>query len=267
MLNVRIHDRGPRVVALQVLLNQHGDTSDRLKVDGVFGPKTASALANLRRELMRQSSGMSVNHADPAVWKYLMGRSRLQTVDAVDVTDVTYLKVVMPWLERHGDPLTLGGMSNGLVQVINDVVSRASGSNVMLVRFHGHGGPGLQAIAHGTRKLAGTMDYNEELTVLNATTLGKLRSPLSKLASVMCSFGFVELHGCRVGKGSKGQALLRSLSDVWRVPVSAGIPYAKSGYDPKTTGPGVTFDLEGPIETAYPGGGTLATWGARVGLA
>jgi hypothetical protein len=265
VLNARRNDRSPRVAALQVLLNRFGAGTPNLKVDGIFMNQTALALSRYKKDVMGQSTGTSADHADPAVWHHLMGRAHVQTVDAVDITDVNYLRTVMPWLSRHGAPVTLGGMSNGLAQVIGDVVRRANGNNIMLVRFHGHGGPGLQSIAHGTRKIAGKMDYNEELTVLNATTLQKLLGVVSQLASAMCSFGFVELHGCRVGKGPHGPGLVASLADCWKVPVSAGIPFAKSGYD-KVAGSAVTFDLEGPIETAFPGRGNLASWSSRLNV-
>jgi len=263
VLNARRNDRSPRVAALQVLLNRVGDATPKLKVDGIFMNQTAHALSRYKRDVMQQSTGASPDHADAAVWHHLMGRAGVQTVDAVDITDVGYLRTVMPWLSRHGEPITLGGMSNGLAQVIGDIARRSSGGNIMLVRFHGHGGPGLQSIAHGTRKIAGTMDYNQELTVLNSKTLQKLWGALSQLAPAMCKFGFVELHGCRVGKGPEGAALLGSLAAVWKVPVSAGIPYAKSGYD-KVAGSAVTFDLEGPIATAFPGGASLASWSSQL---
>ena len=260
MLNARRGDRSPRVVALQILLNRYAGAPTKLKVDGIFGNRTAVVLALYKSKVMKQSTGTSRDHADSAVWHHLMGRAQIQTVDAVDITDVGYLKIVVPWLSREGEPITIGGMSNGLAQVIGDIARRANGDDLMLVRFHGHGSPGLQSIAHGTRKIAGTMDYNEELTVLNSTTLHKLYGSLSILTRAMCNFGFVELHGCRVGKGTKGAALLKSLAGIWKVPVSAGIPYAKTGYMPGA-GSAVTFDLEGPIATAYPGGQSLAAWG------
>jgi hypothetical protein len=259
MLNARKSESGPRVATLQILLNRYSGSGTVLKVDGIFGQQTARAVSEYKSSVMRQSAGETADQADPTVFSHLMRQAQVQGVDAVDITDVGYLRTVVPWLARQAEPITIAGMCNGLAQAIGDVVSRGSGRDLLFVRFHGHGSPGLQSISHGTRKLAGTMDYNQERTVLNAHTLRALSGAIAQLGRAMCPFGFVELHGCRVAKGSKGQDLLKSLAQLWRVPVTAGVPYAKTGYDPVAR-QAVSYDLEAPIITAYPESGGLAAW-------
>ena len=78
MLDVKLGDRGPRVVLLQVLLNRRGAG---LRVDGTFGPLTARAVEAARMQLLRGRGPA----ADPDFWMALFDAHQLCSVDAFDM--------------------------------------------------------------------------------------------------------------------------------------------------------------------------------------
>jgi hypothetical protein len=84
-----------------------------------------------------------------------------------------------------------------------------------------------------------------------------MRNQWGQLAPSFAPYGSCELHGCRLAQGPLGLALLRELADLWRVPVSAAV-------QTQTVGRGTTARFEGPVRTAYPGGGALRSWASQV---
>ncbi|MBL8234257.1 MAG: peptidoglycan-binding protein, partial [Bryobacterales bacterium] len=221
MLIVNQGVQGPRAVALQILLNRFGATGTPLKVDGHYGRKTASAVAAFRREILKSPGPGS--STDLAFWQSMLRLTQLQTIEAVDVTDPMLTETAVPELQKQkANPIMLGGTSNGVDQLMRLIGLEARGmGSVLLLRFHAHGGPGLVAVSHGTRKISPGIDPNHELTVLNEITVGKLRPVLESIAPIFANFGFVEFHACKVAQGGKGEKFLETLADIWRVPVTA----------------------------------------------
>src|SRR3546814_11998807 len=48
-----------------------------------------------------------------------------------------------------GDPMPIGGMCNGVEQIVSDIVRFAPSGGVFLLRFHGHGAPGVAGFSAG----------------------------------------------------------------------------------------------------------------------
>lgn len=64
----------------------------------------------------------------------------------------------------------------------------------------------------------GQLEYQEEL---------------ARLRGSFAARGWAELHGCSVGAGSEGRALVLALAQLWRVPVAAGtyLQTARGGFE------------------------------------
>ena len=157
MLHVEKGEKSARVVALQILLNRDPAIRPRLVTDGSFGGKTATAVNTFRERVMRQSGPSGV--ADPPMWHFLKSRAQLQVIEAVDVTDPAVVSFVLPKLSPAAILIESGGMSNGVSQLITEIRARTQGQqSIMMLRLHGHGGPGLVAISAGSRHSTGGID-------------------------------------------------------------------------------------------------------------
>jgi hypothetical protein len=245
-------DRNPRVVALQILLNRHKPRGIVLAVDGVYGTKTSGGITAYRETAMA-SSGPG-DTADSTLWQHLLRPAKLHVVDAVDISDPAVIEHVVPVLSEWGTPIEMGPMSNGVVQVMVEIRARAKGKkqSLVLVRFHGHGAPGLLAISFGKRSLFPGVHAPNERTVLNADTIGVLRSALA-IDPYLADFGFIEMHACKVARGSVGIRMLKDLAEIWKAPVTAGLTSQSMGGK-------ANYVLTAPSYTAFPGDVDLKKW-------
>lgn len=256
MLIVNQGLEGPRAIALQILLNRAGGEGTPVKVDGHYGTQTSQAVEGYRKDVLKVPGQGSV--ADLPFWQAIMRINRLQTVEAVDVTDPLLDSTVAVLEQNQARPIQLAGTSNGIPQLMRLIKAEAkSDGSVMLLRFHAHGGPGVVAISHGNRKISAGIDPMLELSVLNAITIGKLGPELASIAPVFADFGFVEFHACRVAEGAKGAEMLQQLANLWKVPVTA--PLTRQNAET------ATFKASGATQTYYPGGVSMRQWAeARV---
>lgn len=107
--------------------------------------------------------------------------------------------------------------------MVNKVAGRAGAQKIELLRLFGHGNEGLQTLGGG---YVGTQpDFtklNAQAIFLNGAVLSHQAS-LGKLQGKFDTKAVVELHGCLVGRGAKGQALCTALARFWNVIVRAGI--------------------------------------------
>lgn len=251
MMQVELGEASTRVVALQVLLNRSPVVRPRLVTDGAFGAKTLAAIEAFRDVEMRQSGPPGL--ADPALWRFLLGRAGLQVVDAVDVTDPSLLETVVPEVSRWLDPIVLGGMSNGVEQLVGEVRARVRGERtLMTLRLHGHGAPGLAAVSHGSRRVSPGVDPFAAQSVISTHILPALTPLLRRLAPLFHDLGFVELHSCRVAEGATGASFVRRLAEALGAPTRAAIS-RQAASD--------VFTLTGPTFTGFPGGLSLRAWG------
>ena len=248
VLVVEQGERSARVVALQILLNRDNDTV--LVTDGAYGPKTRDAVDQFRDKVMAQSGPPGV--ADPGMWRFMLDRAGLQVIDAIDVTDPSVLEEAVPPIEKWTDPIVIGGMSNGVAQLVSQVRSRVGGKrNLMMLRFHGHGSPGLIAVSHGSRRVSPGIDPIAARSIITLELLPVLTPLLQQIAPLMNDFGFIELHSCRVGEGATGTRFVKQLADAFKAPVRA----ARSKQAVVDV-----FTLVGPTQAGFPGGVHLSDW-------
>lgn len=154
-------------------------------------------------------------------------------------------KIVSATLVNDGENIILGGLCNGVRQMVVDIADLATRrkAKISLLRIFSHGQSGLQNIS------AGTNAYTNERSSLNLKEFDSIKSDLMILNEYFDNAALVELHGCSVGAGENGDKLLQSLSDLWRVKVKAGVFLQYSGTTENQT------RFEGPTKLSYPDGG------------
>jgi hypothetical protein len=247
-------DANPRVVALQLLLNRVRRINPGLTVDGHYGRNTANAVTRFREQIMQTSGRGDV--VDGPVWLSLISGTDLQVLDIIDVTDPVVVESVVPDVAQFTVPILIGAMSNGVTQAITEIKSRARGNgSLLLIRFHGHGAPGLAAISHGTSRLNPGIDPILAQSVFTIEVVKLLRPLLQGIAPLMHDMGFVEFHSCRVAQGQNGSSMIRDLASIWLSPVSAGLSRQKGGGN-------LNFILQQPSFTSFPAQANLKTWAA-----
>lgn len=279
MIDVRHSERGPFVAALQVMVNRWLRAT-RLVVDGIWGEETRAAMAEVNRAVGGPDGGDAANGA---TWRGLVRRTQVCILSSNDIYDYRHETFTPPELRGPGW-IANSGMSGGVGQVVRDIEerSRAMGP-IALLRFYGHGAPGLMGITGGTGSMRGPggetlyrdPDTGEELerdrrphdrwgeqvrgdhvrdqTTISNDTFRLIEAQLARLRPHFAPYGSVQLHGCRVGLGRAGGRLLRSLADTLGVPASAG-------RGSQSFGTMTTLRFEGSVNTVYPGGGSLRSW-------
>ncbi len=238
---IRQGDKYPAVGVLQKLLNRAGA---RLDPDGDFGSKTKQAVWTFQNQRRMMADGV----VGQQTWPRISVNANLPIVDCVDVFDPSLQELEVDDIRRAGgNPIVIGGMSNGIEQMINTIVRQAR--DVFILRFHGHGAPGGAAFSSGDWELDPRGDNRATLTLRNLATM---RPVIRRLRSVFGPYGCIQFMHCSTGRGQRGRQLLQAIADETGVPVTAAI------YD--QLGGGVTtFRYEGPTFTAFPSG-TLKEW-------
>jgi hypothetical protein len=264
-----VGDQLPTVSVLQILLSFKLGGGSMLSVDGIFGRRTKAAVVSFQSQFSDLKPDGIVGRL---TWLRLVEDTGLKIIDAVDVTDPDLMDTeVADLIDSGGSPIVTGGMSNGIVDIANRVQQAARGAgSVVLLRFFGHGAAGVMAFSDGTgvirwqetvgkkiKKHVRYIDENIELSSLTPETFPKVQLALGRLTPVFSEFGSVEMHGCKVARDAGGRRLLQRLADLWRVPVTAG-------RRTQTAGGTSTFQFEGPIFTACPGGRSLKAWSQQI---
>jgi len=251
MLQVAFGEKSVRVVALQVLLNRSSAVQPKLTTDGAYGKLTQAAVDAFRSRVMMQSG--PANEADPALWRFLLERAKLQVIDSIDVTDPTLLDFVVPEVSKWNDPIVIGGMSNGVAQLVTEVRARARGEkSLLMLRLHGHGSPGLIALSHGSRRVSPGIDPFLAQSIIATQLLPALTPLLRQITPLMHDLGFLEFHSCRVAEGPAGQSFVTKLADIMQCPVRAALSKQPEN---------MVFTLVGQTFNGIPGNLTLANWG------
>jgi hypothetical protein len=145
-----------------------------------------------------------------------------------------------------GNPLLIGGMSDGVEQAATLISAAARGA--FLLRFHAHGGDGRFGVGAGR---AGDWGHGNRITAEGMwswlpITLGRLKGKLGR-------YGSIELMSCDMAHGPEGREMVRLLSYHIGVPVSSGVNAQYAGLTK-------TFRFEGPTHTATPDGHPLEEW-------
>ncbi|HEV2322530.1 MAG TPA: peptidoglycan-binding domain-containing protein [Terracidiphilus sp.] len=238
-------NRLPAVAVLQKLLNRGGA---RLTVDGDFGPRTQQAVINFQRLHRLKPDGI----VGPETWPRISAAAGLPIVDCVDIFDPLLVEDTEGPIKRAGGhPNLLGGLCNGVEQAVSMILS-ASPSNVFLLRFHGHGAPGVAGVAFGRGDTGGAWDQKSDIDV---DTLADTLPLLSRLKKIFGPYGCVQFMHCETGKGPQGLNLLSKIAGALGVPASAAVT--------EQCGLGMgnlPFGYTGQTVTAVPRGGTIAVW-------
>lgn len=241
---MRNPDRLPAVGVLQKLLNARAGSS--LVADGIFGSKTKAAVQSFQRPRGLVADG-SVGQL---TWPRLSQMTNnLKVVDCVDVFDPSLYQLEAQDIRRAGgNPLLIGGMCNGVEQAVTNIISEA-GTGVFLLRFHGHGAPGVAGVSDGHGDLG---DHNSSIHMGN---WAYLRPIISRLSSIFGPYDCIQFMHCETGSGPQGRTMLQNIANAVGVPATGGIQTQYGGGS-------MTFRFEGPTFTAFPAGGNLATWSA-----
>lgn len=174
--------------------------------------------------------------------------------DVIDTVDPGLILSETAWIVEAGGKPILMRDGDTINKMVNLLIERALTEPIKMLRIHGHGKPGLQAIA------SGKSTKPAPLVAIGNYNFSKIQSELSRLSGYFSTNGEVHLMGCNVGEGKKGQNLLQSLANLWRVSVTAGVQtqWACSIITPVFGGMDTTsckystFAFEGPTETAFP---------------
>jgi len=139
----------------------------------------------------------------------------------------------------------MAGPCNGVEQAVSQLCAF---KGVFLLRFHGHGGPGVASSGSGHGELDTSM--KERSDIWSDPTIIAI---VGRLRSIFGPYGCVEFIECETGKGHAGKRLLSQLASKLGVPVTGAVldqPFSKR----------TTFRLDGPTVTVMPGGVSLANW-------
>jgi Putative peptidoglycan binding domain len=235
----------PAVGVLQKLLNRGGA---KLKADGIFGPRTKQAVIDFQRPRGLKPDGA----VGAQTWPRVSVQAGLPIMDCVDVFDPLLEEDTDAPLKKAGaNPVVVGGLCNGVEQAIN-MIQAASPGDVFLLRFHGHGAPGVAGVAFGRGDLPGAWDERSDI---DEDTLSATLPMLARLSGIFGPYGCVQFMHCETGRGPKGQRVLRRIADALGVPATGAIndQYGLGGGN-------LPFGYNGPTTTVVPGGGLLSDW-------
>jgi hypothetical protein len=239
---LRRGDQLPAVGVLQKLLNR-GEA--KLVADGIFGPHTEAAVREFQRVRHMGVDGI----VGKDTWPRVSAGANLRILDCIDVFDPSLLQLEATDIKRAGgNPMLIGGACNGVAEAVNLILRAAGAGTVFLLRFHGHGAPGVAGVSFGQ----GEIGWGERADI-DVANFNTLQPTLARLRPIFSDYGNVQFMHCETGSGTKGRRLLQLIANTLGVPATAAlhIQYG-GGLD--------TFKFEGPTFTALPGGGSLGTW-------
>jgi hypothetical protein len=256
MFNIRFGEHSPRVTLLQILLNSHscvGADGKRLTVDGLYGRNTRAAVSAGSRLL--GVGDLRGGAATPALIKELLADVDLNVITSVDLGDPELQIDIDTFKAEGNDPIVLGGMCNGLQQMVNDVTARARPGRVAALRFDGHGNLGrwltisVGNVAHLKGRSYQEIE-NEVMSYISSSNFSTVSSVISPLSRIFAPFAFAEHLGCTLGARRETRAMLKKLADLWGVAIRVGIHLQPIG----------SVDIVGPDFVAYPMSHNLRSW-------
>lgn len=230
-------DSLPMVGVLQHLLNRTGLS---VVPDGVFGPGTLAAVKDFQQKRGLKTDGI----VGEQTWGRLVASLSLPILDAVDVYDPMFYSGDAKYIRKAGEnPLLIGGTCNGVDQIVNMIT--AASRDLFLLRFHGHGAPGVAGVSDGHEDGAPERsDISADLRIMNI---------VARLRPIFGRYGCVEFIQCQTGRGAKGRHLLSLMAN------RLGVPVTGAWFD-QPFGKRWTFRLYGPTVTCFPPGYNLSSW-------
>lgn len=234
----------PIVAVVQKLLDRTGYP---LTADGSFGAKSKEAVKKFQRDHqpLAADGAVSVN-----TWPRLVANDPgFKVLDCIDVDD-GFMGEVNHARKYGGNPLVIGGMSNGVEQAISMINGAAAPGSVCLLRFHGHGSPGGAGIG------AGKWEYGDQGNILGTNQIALIGTLFGRLRGLFSPFGCIQFMHCSTGQGASGTSVLQSVANATGVPATAALRIQLGGGS-------TTFRYEGPTKTAIPGGGSIKSWASK----
>lgn len=149
--------------------------------------------------------------------------------------------------------IEMHGMSNGIAQMVSDIIGAASRGSIGVLRIWGHGWSGGQLIASGTSAQMGVSHGSG----LWAHNLRQFEAELSRLQPYFQRDGHVELKGCQVASGQAGEDFLVALARIFGVNVIAAVQSQGGRW---VSGQ----HWNGPLVQATPTGGLSSVAGTRL---
>lgn len=239
-MNYTILKKGDKLPMVGVLQHLLARTGLQTTPDGIFGPRTYSAVKQFQLQRLLGCDGI----VGKETWERLTAGLNLPIIDAVDIYDPTFETQDATYIRKAGgNPLVMGGACNGVEQVVNLITN--GGRGVFLLRFHGHGAPGVGGVSDGHE------DGIPERSDISGSS--RILDTLAKLRPIFGAYGCVEFIQCQTGRGHKGRHLLSHMANRLGVPVTAATmdqPFGQS----------FAFRLSGPTVTMFPGGESLTSW-------
>jgi|SRR5690348_915448 hypothetical protein len=260
MLDVRLGDRGPRVVLLQVLLNRR---SAALVVDGIFGPKTEDAVRAARRRFF----GAPGPIADADFWTQLFSEQQLCGVDAFDMGEAGFQTGAGIVGSAGSRVVATGAMCNGIETVVQGIRARTRPPGSLgVLRTWGHGNRGhwlsftVGEIVHlrQINPALGRAIAQERRSYIDPQNFGEMSSALAPVRQCFARIGIYEHHGCTLGSVPATRHMMGRLAGLWGVPVTVAVG---KQFIPRIAEE--AFRFQGETFTAYPGGSKNA-WISRV---
>ncbi len=102
-------------------------------------------------------------------------------------------------------------------RMVNCILYRAGDRLISRLRIFGHGSSGSQCVSGGQHA-----NDTQRIKIDNGGNLLN-RDLLTLLAGRFSANALVQLHGCSVGSGWKGRALVRELANLWDARVQAAL--------------------------------------------
>jgi len=260
MLDVRMGDRGPRVVLLQVLLNRRGAG---LRVDGAFGPATGRAVADARARLFSGSGQI----ADPDLWNALFAEQQLCGVDAFDMGEDRLATGAGIVRSAGSRVVETGAMCDGVGAVVQGIVGRVRPpGSLAVLRTWAHGNHGRWLVftagevvhTSAADPALGAQIAAERGSYIDAGNLTAMAPVMEPVGRCFAGVGIYEHHGCSLGSVAATRGMLQRLAHLWDVPVTVAMGTQAV---PFTSAQALRY--QGQTHTAYPGGSETA-WIARV---
>lgn len=139
-------------------------------------------------------------------------------IDVVDVTDPR-LNPTVTELQKRGKStvLTYCAMSNGLNQMVHDIMTVAKPGSITVMRIWAHGTPSVVGISSGDDPRVIRM----HLTGISPGAMANPAQELGKLKPYFAAKGRLELRGCETGAGADGEKIMDDLADLLGVEVHA----------------------------------------------
>jgi len=270
MIHIIYGDHGPRVVLLQALLRMKGHD---VPMNGVFDRATWDAAVRLRIATGHEPRGP----INSEIFASLLDGTRLKVIHSVDAQAGDVRVIAEKDLRARGiDPLLIKRrVGHGVEDAVKQIIHRAQGFRIAMLRFIGHGNEGTwMSIAvgnpyhereHGHQTPAYKAMKADWHSYISLAHLADHLPTLVRLKPFFAPYGSVELHACMIG----GQtAMIKRLADLWEVPVSGGwnlqnvsADKIRDRYGWETT---YTQIFQGPVFTAYPYGLKMEEWAARM---